>query len=123
MHKHPENLLQIDTIFTTYRSDINSTTYVSQLETAMPALVLDGMTLREALDAICSVTGGRYYVDESKNLHYFAAESNAAAWSLSDSPDGATSYGYRNFRRARSSVAWKLSGLDIAILSVLLPAL
>lgn len=95
--------VEIAAIFSAYRSDIDATTYVTQLDTTMPGLVLDGFTIREAMDEICAHTGGRYYVDFSMNLHYFSAEANAAAFSLSDSPDGANSFGYRNFRRLRSS--------------------
>lgn len=94
---------EIDSIFTTYRSDIDSTTYVTQLDTTMPELVLDAMTIREAMDEICGHTGGRFYVDFSKNLHYFSAEANSAAFSLSDNPDDVSSFGYRNFQRRRSS--------------------
>jgi len=95
---------EIDTIFSTYRSDIDSTTYVSQLEASMPQdLDLGGMTLRDALNEICRQTGGQYYVDFDKNLHYFDAVSNAAAWDLSDAPNGSTLFGYSGFKRRRSS--------------------
>jgi hypothetical protein len=96
--------VEIAAIFSAYRDDIDASTYVAQLDATMPELVLDGHTLREALDAICAHTGGRYYVDFDKNLHYFAdSESNSAAFSLSDSPDGSTSYGYEKFRKKISS--------------------
>jgi len=95
--------VEIAAIFAAFRADIDATTYVTQLDTTMPELILDGYTLREALDAICAHTGGRYYVDFDKALHYFASEGNSAAFSLSDSPNGSTSFGYEGFRRVISS--------------------
>jgi len=95
---------EIAAIFAAYRADVDASTYVAQLDATMPALILDGHTLREALDVICAHTGGRYYVDFSKNLHYFSdSESNNAAFGLSDSPDGETTYGYEAFRKKISS--------------------
>jgi len=94
---------EIAAIFAAFRADVDATTYVTQLDTTMPELILDGYTLREALDAICAHTGGRYYVDFDKALHYFASEGNSAAFSLSDSPNGSTSFGYEGFRPFISS--------------------
>lgn len=87
-------------LFSTYRSDINAITYVSTIQSTLYATVsFEAMTLREILDELCSRTGGRYYVDFNMNLHYFAAESNPAAWNFSTSPDGSTTFGFGGFRR------------------------
>jgi hypothetical protein len=51
-----------------------------------------GLTLAEFMDAICGVTGGSWYVDYYMALHYFAAESEAAPFAISDTPDGVTSF-------------------------------
>ena len=85
----------IGDLFASYRADIDATTYVATLNASMDLTVAD-VTLREALAEICGRTGGRWYVDESKNLHYFDAESNVAAWFLSDTPDNSTSFPYQN---------------------------
>ncbi|MGB4204527.1 MAG: hypothetical protein WBJ84_02780, partial [Bacteroidales bacterium] len=52
---------------------------------------------------ICGRTGGRWYVDEQKRLHYFDAESNVAAWSLSDRPDGLASFPYQELKRRENA--------------------
>lgn len=90
----------IDSLFTTYRSDIDSTTHVSTVDASMEAIDFVGKTLREAMTEICERTGAFFYVDGSKLLHYFAAESNAAAFNLSDSPDLVTTFPYGNLRRS-----------------------
>jgi hypothetical protein len=91
-------------LFTTYRSDINATTYVSTLQASLyTTLTFEAMTLRESLDELCSRTGGRYYVDFDMNLHYFSTESNPAAWNLSTSPNGSTTFGFGGFRRYGSA--------------------
>ena len=82
-------------LFASYRADVDATTYVSTLNASMDVTVED-VTLRQALAEICGRTGGRWYVDENKNLHYFDAESNVAAWFLSDTPDNATSFPYQH---------------------------
>ena len=88
----------IDDLFSTYRADIDSTTYVSTLDASMD-LTVENVTLRQALVELCKLTGGRWYVDEGKCLHYFAAEANVAAWHLSDTPDFANSFPYQHIAR------------------------
>ena len=92
-------------LFSTYRPDIDATTYVSTLQGSMTISFAD-VTLREALSEICGRTGGRWYVDELMNLHYFDAEANVAAWYLSDTPDNVTSFPYQQ-------IAEHLNGLPI----------
>jgi len=87
----------IDDLFTTYRPDIDSTTFVSTLDASMD-LTVENVTLRQALVELCKLTEGRWYVDEDKCLHYFAAEANVAAWFLSDTPDLATSFPYQSIK-------------------------
>ena len=82
-------------LFASYRADVDATTYVASLNASMDLTVAD-VTLRQALAEICARTGGRWYVDETKALHYFDAESNVAAWFLSDTPDLATSFPYQH---------------------------
>jgi hypothetical protein len=91
----------IDDLFTTYRADIDSVTHVATLDASMDFTV-EHATLREALDEICKLTGGRWYVDEDKALHYFAAEANVAAWHLSDTPDLVNSFPYQAISRKSS---------------------
>ena len=90
-------------LFPKYLSDIDASTYVSQLDSSMEAVEFVGMTLRECLDELAKRTGARYYVDFDKNLHWFDEESNDAAFDLSTSPDGENSYAFGGFRRIRSA--------------------
>lgn len=93
----------IDDLFTTYRSDVDSTTYVSTLDASMEAVSFAGMTLREILEDLAQRTGARYYVDYDKNLHWFDTEVNAAAFALSTEPDDSSSYAYGGFHRVESA--------------------
>lgn len=87
----------LDTLFGHYRPDIDAIDYVSTIQGDL-AISFEDVTLRQALADICGRTGGRWYVDELKNLHYFAAEANVAAWHLSDTP-GVGAYGYQSIAR------------------------
>lgn len=93
----------IDELFTEHRSDIDSTTYVATVEASMPEIAFDAITIREALEELCGITGARFYVDFAKNLHYFSTEANAAAFSLSTSPNFATSFPMFNCRPRESA--------------------
>lgn len=86
-------------LFSTYRADINATTYVSTLDADMD-ITFEDCTLREALKTLCELTGGQWYVDSSKNLHYFSAESNVASWTLSGTPNYSTSFPYYSIKRS-----------------------
>lgn len=94
----------INDLFTSYRSDIDSTTHVATIKANLHSTMnFDAMTLREILDDICGKTGGWYYVDADKNLHYFETETNPAGWNLSTSPNGSTLIAYGGFSRSRSA--------------------
>jgi len=94
----------IDDLFTNYRSDINSTDEVDTINASMEAIEFEEMTLRECLDAICAITGGRYYVDYQKKLHYFNVETgNTASFGLSTSPDFSSIYPFSSFRKVEDS--------------------
>lgn len=89
-------------LFASYRADIDATTYVSTLDASMTISFQD-VSLRQALSDICSRTGGRWYIDEAKALHYFTAETNVCAWWLSDSPDDVNSFPYQNIKKRLSA--------------------
>jgi hypothetical protein len=56
-----------------------------------------GMTLYEAINDTCSKTGGSFYVDMNKSLHYFKTEPlYIAPFGLSDTPDGLGTFGYES---------------------------
>lgn len=89
----------IDDLFTTYLPEVDSSTYVAQLDAELEPVYFVGKTLRQCMTMICELTGGRFYVDQAGYLHYFASESNAAAWDLSDSPNMSTTYPYDNLKK------------------------
>jgi len=55
-------------------------------------LQLTGITVRQALDNICNLTGGYYRVDYNKALHYKSPTGTEPPFNISDSPDGVTSF-------------------------------
>ncbi len=74
---------------------------VVQLRATMPsAQDFGGKNLHECLTMIAAVTGGSFYVDFDKVLHYFNSETNAASFGLSDNPNGSTTFGYEDFAEA-----------------------
>lgn len=89
----------------TAASEIEARTYVGQALPGMAAVNFQYVTLREALNTICSYSGWNYYVDYEKHLHYYYREDLTAPFALSSSPDGATSVGYRKLKRRRDGTA------------------
>jgi len=90
-------------LFAEHRADVNAVTYVATLDATMEDVAFAGMTLREILDDLASRTSGRYYVDYDKNLHWFSAEVNAAAFGLSTEPDYAATFPFGGFSRSRDA--------------------
>lgn len=81
------------------------TASVVQLRATMPAEQdFSGMTLHEALTEIAKYTGGSFYVDFDKVLHYYDSETIAAPFALSDTPNGTTSFEYEDFTLPRDSI-------------------
>lgn len=78
---------------------------VGTIVATMPAIATRGMTLFEALEAICKVSHGFFYVryDVGKNLLYQAIRDVAAPWGLSDDPDGVTTFPYHDFSIERTT--------------------
>lgn len=87
-------------LFGTWMSGVvNSITYVTTVSSIMPDQDFTGMTLAEAIDAICDLTGAVWYIDKDKYLHYLAPTGvMVSADKLSDAPDGITTFGYTNLR-------------------------
>ena len=79
----------IDDLFDTYLAAFDSVTHVAQIDAGMDISFTE-MTLAECMEAICQRTQGRWYIDNSKKVHYFAAEEDEVAWFLSDTPEAAT---------------------------------
>lgn len=90
----------IAAIFAAWCVPIDATTHVDTLRASMPEMHLNSITIREAMDHICRKTGGMYYVDFYRRLHYFSADEGVAApFGLSTEPDMATLFPYERFKR------------------------
>jgi len=95
--------IEIAAMFAAFLSSVDASTYVNQLETEMPELLLEALTIREAMDEICRITGGRYYIDYDLNLHYFELDRGGlVAWDATDDPAGVHG-GYRDLQIFESS--------------------
>lgn len=87
----------INYLITQYLPEVDALTYVSTLRT-FPEIPFGRKYLSDVLDYLCSITGGSYYIDYRKALHYFGSEVIASDFGFSDTPDLSTTYPYRNFR-------------------------
>jgi len=83
----------IDDLFANYLATIDVVDHVVELDPSI-SILFNKMNLAEIMTAICQRTGGRWYVDNEKKLHYFDVETNEAGFDLSDTPNDVTSFGY-----------------------------
>jgi len=65
----------------------------------VPRLRLARRTVRAALDELADRVGAEWYVDYSKNLHWFSAQSGDAPFELNDAPDLTNDYPVSNLRQ------------------------
>jgi uncharacterized protein YjbI with pentapeptide repeats len=79
-------------LFTTYLPSV-STALVTTV-TSLASITFTDVTLRAAMDQIAKLTGAIWYVDPIKQLRYYAPGTVSASFSLSDTPDNVTSFGY-----------------------------
>lgn len=92
-----------------YPSGIDYSTYVTgtPLDPAMVEQTFEGISMREAIGKIAELSGGRFYVHYAGGIlyfHYFASESNVAAFHLTDdSPDYSSSYPYNSIDEERDA--------------------
>ncbi len=74
---------------------ITAGTYVIAVHGTMPGEQdFTGLTLWESIGKVAEVSAARFYVDFNAELHYFANESNAAPFNLSDNPNLTTTFPY-----------------------------
>jgi len=91
-------------LFAAWLPEIDATTYVDNLRNDMPAMEFEAVNVREAMDHICRKTGGMYYVDFYRRLHYFSADEGVdAPFYLSTEPDMVNSFPYEEFKRNRDA--------------------
>ncbi len=87
-------------LFPKYRADIDSNTYVVEVDSTTEELEFVAITLAAAMQKICNLTGARWYVDYDKKLHYFDPDNASTnADGLSDNPDDVNTFRYWNMTR------------------------
>jgi len=69
-------------------------TNVSSTATLATFDQVEGQSLRSILQRLSDMTGAVYYIDPTKKLHWFLPASRPADWSISESPDNTTSFGF-----------------------------
>jgi len=84
--------------FDTYLPEVDAEIYVSTLRT-FTELPFGRYKLKAVLDYLCTVTGGNWYIDYDKYLHYFGTSSEVLPFTFSDSPNFTTSFPYYDFER------------------------
>jgi hypothetical protein len=77
------------------------------LVSSFATTTLLGMTLAEFMDAVCKASGGSWYIDYFRHLHYFLTESELAPFGVSDTPDYVTTFPYDAFSYAEDSIGMK----------------
>jgi hypothetical protein len=77
------------------------------LKTSVAQTAFLGRTLAEFMDELCRQTGGSWYVDYSRHLHYFITESEVAPFGISDTPDGVTTFGFDQLTYPEDSLELK----------------
>ncbi len=75
--------------------DFDVATYVAEIAT-LPKVRFNRMTARDVMDWVCEHTGGHWYLDYEKNLHYFKSEEFSAPFDVSESPTAAGCYTVEN---------------------------
>lgn len=80
-------------------------TYAGEIVT-LPRVRFNRMTAREVLDWICEFTGGHWYMDYQKQLHYFKSEEFSAAFDVCEDPTDTTrkTVMYPNITRSGAGV-------------------
>jgi len=68
-------------------------------------IVFARCTLADAIDRLAELNGFEWYVDYFKFLHFFAEDTNAAAFGLSTSPDNVTTFPFRLTRYDKDASA------------------
>lgn len=71
---------------------------IATVRATMPEQDFSRLTLHQAMTLICSITGGSFYVDYDKTLHYHTSEVISAPFGLSDAPNGTTTFGFHGLK-------------------------
>lgn len=88
----------INDLFTTYLPEIDAAEYVSELDT-LTSVPFNRTLLKDAIDFVCGLTGGDWYVDYNKHFHYSKSEETSPAFSFSDNPDLLITFPYYGLKK------------------------
>ncbi len=78
-------------------SEFDAVTNVSELK-LLPRVRYNRKSIRVILDELCTLSGGNWYVDPEKKLHYFGSEEYSAPFNISDDPNEAGAITVQNLR-------------------------
>lgn len=93
----------LNDLLTTYLAEIDAATYVATGKT-FDKILFNRVTLRQTIDRLAKECGFDWYVDYSKNLHFFPIEQHLAPFGISDSPDGSATYAAERLRYTKESM-------------------
>jgi len=88
----------LNDIITEKLPEIDATTYVTALKT-FDEIPFGRKSIKEILDYICGITGGRWYVDYDLRLHYFGSEMVSTIFGFSSVPDFVNTYPFYEFSK------------------------
>ncbi|MDD4984195.1 MAG: hypothetical protein PHQ43_00200 [Dehalococcoidales bacterium] len=80
-----------------------STAGISESSGTHDTFVMNHMRLDKMIDTLADAHGKEWYVDDDKLLHYHDPEESYAPYSLSSSPDNATSFPYYDLRYSKDA--------------------
>ena len=78
--------------------DINTSTYVQQGRPSQ-YLTVSRQPLSQLINMLATHSIYEWYIDYSKNLHFYEVDAELSSIHLSDNPDGATTFAYANLRK------------------------
>lgn len=86
-------------VFSTYMAGegFDYTSHVEIIETHERLRYINRY-IADVLRDLAKFSGGDWYVDENKNLHYFASQISTSPFGVSDFPDLSATFPYSNFR-------------------------
>lgn len=103
----------INFLFDAYLPVVDSETHVAVIQDPL-TIRFEPTTLASCLNQICAQSGGYWYVDFSNRLHYFIDENVPAAFGLSDTPNGSTTFSYLDKPECDIDAITRLDGVYVA---------
>lgn len=84
------DLFIINNLFSTYLPGISMAGVDNTV--TVPTITFDNISLRQALENLCGLTGANFYVDTQKVLQYHLPTATAAPFGISENPDNSATF-------------------------------